>query len=182
LFLRQETGEMVAENDNNAPQVVGIKFNSIVSRVWRLTEPLCLGEGLELVHIEYQREPAGRTLRIYLDKPGGVTLDDCVNISRQLGDLLDVGLETELSYRMEVSSPGLDRPLGKLGDFERFRGCRAKIRTARPIDGRKNFTGILEGIDGESIMLLVDREIMSIALADIAKAHLINYNGESPCL
>jgi ribosome maturation factor RimP len=182
LFLRQEAGEMIPEGDINIPQVVGITSNSIVLRVWRLAEPLCLGEGLELVHIEYQREPEGRTLRIYLDKPGGVTLDDCVNISRQLGDILDVGLETELSYRMEVSSPGLDRPLGKLGDFERFRGCRAKIRTVRSIDGRKNFTGTLEGVDGESIRLLVDHRSMSIALVDIAKAHLINYNGESPCL
>lgn len=173
---------MVSENDINTSQVIGMTSNSIVSQVWRLAEPLCLGEGLELVHIEYQREPAGRTLRIYLDKPGGVTLDDCVNVSRQLGDILDVGLETELSYRMEISSPGLDRPLGKLGDFERFRGCRAKIRTARPIDGRKNFTGTLEGIEGESVLLLVDHRTMRIALADIAKAHLINYNGESPCL
>ncbi|RJQ86516.1 MAG: ribosome maturation factor RimP [Desulfobacteraceae bacterium] len=156
--------------------------NPMVMRVWQLAEPLCLGEGLELVHVEYQREPGGRTLRIYLDKPGGVSLDDCVNISRQLSDLLDVGLETEFSYRMEVSSPGAERPLGKLGDFERFRGCRAKIRTAQPIDGRKNFTGTLEGIVGPAVLLTVDKGTISITLADIAKAHLIHYNGENPCL
>jgi ribosome maturation factor RimP len=97
----------------------------MVAKVWRLAEPLCLSEGLELVHVEYQREPAGRTLRIYLDKPGGVTLDDCVNISRQLSDLLDVGLETEAPYRMEVSSPGIQRPLGRL---ERFRTVQRQPR------------------------------------------------------
>lgn len=173
---------MVANSEPNRPQVVGMTSNPMVERVWRLAEPLCLGEGIELVHVEYQREPGGRTLRIYLDKPGGVTLDDCVNISRQLGDILDVGLETELSYRMEVSSPGVDRPVGKLGDFERFRGCRAKIRTARPVDGRKNFTGTLEGIDGQSVLLMIEHRTISFALTDIAKAHLINYNGENPCL
>jgi ribosome maturation factor RimP len=111
-----------------------------------------------------------------------VTLADCVDVSRQLGDILDVGLETELSYRMEVSSPGVQRPLGKLADFERFRGCRAKVRIAQAIEGRKNFTGILEGVSELSILLLVDNQTIRIAFADIVKAHLINHNGENPCL
>jgi ribosome maturation factor RimP len=129
---------------------------------------------MELVHVEYQREPAGRTLRIYLDKPGGVTLDDCANISRQLSDLLDVGLETEASYRMEVSSPGVQRPLGRLGDFERFKGSRAKVRTSQALEGRKNFTGTLQGLSGLSVLLWVDNQTLSIAFTDIVKAHLIH--------
>jgi ribosome maturation factor RimP len=161
------------EGQTNTPPVVGATFNSMVARVWQLAEPLCLAEGLELVHVEFQREPGGRTLRIYLDKPGGVTLDDCVDISRQLGDILDVGLESESSYRMEVSSPGVQRPLGKLGDFERFRGHKAKIRIVEPIEGRKNFTGTLEGVDGQTVLLMIDRHTMRIALEDIAKAHLV---------
>lgn len=164
---------MAVENEIQIPQVVGMAANPMVAKVWHLAEPLCLSEGLELVHVEYRREPAGRTLRLYLDKPGGVTLDDCVNVSRQLGDLLDVGLETEVSYRMEVSSPGAQRPLGRLGDFERFKGSRAKVRTAQAILGRKNFTGTLQGISGMSVLLLVDNQSMSIAFTDIVKAHLI---------
>ncbi|MBI5063739.1 MAG: ribosome maturation factor RimP [Desulfatitalea sp.] len=164
---------MVAESETGLPQVIGMAANPMVAKVWRLAEPLCLSEGLEPVHVEYQREPAGRTLRIYLDKPGGVTLDDCVNISRQLGDLLDVGLETEASYRMEVSSPGIQRPLGRLGDFERFKGRRAKVRTAQALEGRKNFTGTLQGLSGLSVLLMVDNQTLSIAFTDIVKAHLI---------
>lgn len=165
---------MTDEHDEGVPPVVGSAGNPMVPRVWQLAEPLCLGEGMELVHVEYRREPAGRTLRIYLDKPGGVTLDDCVAISRQLGDILDVGLETELSYRMEVSSPGVQRPLGRLDDFERFRGRRAKVRTSRPIQGRKNFTGTLEGVAESSVRLMVSNQTMDIAFTDIVKAHLIN--------
>jgi len=165
---------MAAESEIDIPQVIGMTANPMVAKVWRLAEPLCLSEGLELVHVEYRRESAGRTLRIYLDKPGGVTLDDCVNVSRQLGDLLDVGLETEASYRMEVSSPGTQRPLGRLGDFERFKGSRAKVRTAQALLGRKNFTGTLQGLDGPSVLLWVDNnQTLSIAFTDIVKAHLI---------
>lgn len=154
--------------------VVGSTANPMVARVWQLAEPLCLGEGMELVHVEYQREPGGRVLRIYLDKPGGVTLDDCVNVSRQLGDILDVGLDMELAYRMEVSSPGVKRPLGKLSDFERFQGHRVKVRTCQPIKGQRNFTGTLEGIDDLSVRLTVGSQTMDIAFTDIVKAHLIN--------
>jgi ribosome maturation factor RimP len=165
---------MEAQDKVEVPTVVGVAANPMVGRVWRLAEPLCLGEGMELVHVEYQREPAGRTLRIYLDKPGGVTLDDCVNISRQLGDLLDVGLDTELAYRLEVSSPGSQRPLGRLSDFERFQGRRIKVRTAQPIEGRKNFTGTLEGVQNLFVRLVVSGQAMDIAFTDIVKAHLIN--------
>lgn len=165
---------MTEEVKDSLPPVVGSASNPVVGRVWQLAEPLCLGEGMELVHVEFQREPAGRTLRIYIDKPGGVMLDDCVNISRQLGDILDVGLDMELAYRMEVSSPGVQRPLGRLSDFERFQGHRVKVRTSQPIQGRKNFTGTLEGIEGLYVRLVVGGQRMDIAFTDIVKAHLIN--------
>ena len=159
--------------------VVGLSANPVIGQVWRLAEPLCRAENLELVHVEYQREQSGRTLRLYLDKPGGITLDDCAEISRQLGDILDVGLESLPPYRLEVSSPGLERPLGRLSDFERFKGCRAKVRTNRPLNGQKNFTGTLNGVSGLDVQLTLDRGSVAIALADIAKAHLINFNGET---
>lgn len=172
---------MVVAEKEETHHVVGMAANPIVGTVWRLAEPLCRSEGMELVHVAYHREPGGRILRVYLDKPGGVTLDDCANISRQLSDLLDVGLETEAAYRLEVSSPGEQRPLGKLEDFERFRGSRAKVRSGQPIEGRKNFTGILEGCDGTNILLALDKKTVSIVFADIIKAHLFNYDGENPC-
>ena len=163
-------------------EIVGLAANPILGRVWRLAEPLCRAEGVELVQVEYQREHGGLTLRLYLDKPGGVTLDDCADISRQLGDLLDVSLELTTPYRLEVSSPGLQRPLGKLSDFERFKGYPAKVRTTRPLNGQKNFSGILNGVSGLEVQLTLDKGPVTIALSDIAKAHLINYNGETACL
>lgn len=169
-----------AEKENL--MVVGITSHPVLEKVWRLAEPLCGAEGVELVQVEYQREHGGLTLRLYLDKPGGITLDDCANISRQLGDILDVGLETQAPYRLEVSSPGFQRPLGKLSDFERFKGCRAKVRTSRLLDGRKNFTGTLNGVSEDNVQLNLDKKAISIALADIVKAYLINFNGETECL
>jgi ribosome maturation factor RimP len=163
-------------------QIVGLAATPVLGQVWRLAAPLCQAEGVELVQVEYQREHGGLILRLYLDKPGGITLDDCADLSRQLGDLLDVGLDLPASYRLEVSSPGLQRPLGKLSDFERFKGCRVKVRTTRPLNGQKNFSGVLNGVSGLDVQLTLDKGLMTIALSNIAKAHLINYNGETACL
>src|SRR6056297_3921375 len=77
----------------------------IVSRVWVLADPLCAAEGTDLIHIEYQREAGGRILRLYIEKPGGVSLDDCTAISRQLSDILDIKLSAQAPYTLEVSSP-----------------------------------------------------------------------------
>ena len=151
---------------------------ALVHTVNRLADPLCRAEGMELVHVEYQREPGGLTLRIYLDKPGGVTLGDCADISRQLSDILDLHLQDTAPYRLEVSSPGIDRPVGKLEDFMRFRGYRAKIRMATPVNGRKNFTGVLAGVVGETIQLALHDETVSLNIKEIIRTRLINYNGE----
>lgn len=151
---------------------------ALVATVTRLAEPLCNVEGLELVHVEYQREPGGVTLRFFIDKPGGVTLDDCVAISRQMEDILDVHLQDVPPYRLEVSSPGIDRPVGKLEDFIRFEGQQAKIRVSTAVNGRKNFTGMLSGVIGEMIQLQVDKETISLDHKHITRARLINYNGE----
>ena len=106
---------------------------------------MCDAEGLALVHVEYRREAGGRILRIYIDKAGGVQLDDCVAVSRQLGDLLDVYLDEIGLYNLEVSSPGSDRPMVRETDFERFKGCEAKIRTHHLIDGRKKLYRCFNG-------------------------------------
>ena len=99
------------------------------------------------MHLEYRRESGGVILRIYIDKPGGVTLDNCTSVSRQLDDLLDIHFEELPPYTLEVSSPGIDRPLVKKGDYEKFKGKTAKIKTKTPVNGQKNFTGVLSGIE-----------------------------------
>ena len=147
--------------------------DKIISQVWDLIEPLCEAEGMELVQVEYQREAGGRTLRLFIDKTGGVTLDDCVYISRQSGDLLDVFIEETGPYRLEVSSPGTNRPLVKQFDYQRFKGRRAKIRTAQPIDGQKNFKGVLAGTAEGLVKLSVAGTTIAIPFMEIAKAHLV---------
>ncbi|UCE54491.1 MAG: ribosome maturation factor RimP [Desulfobacterales bacterium] len=151
---------------------------SIIAQAAALAEPVCDSEGIELVHIEYQREPGGWILRLYIDKPGGVTLDDCVNVSHQMNDLLDVYLDDIAPYNLEVTSPGLDRPLAKRQDFEKFKGNLVKIKTVRPFDGQKNFSGVLMGISGEQVKLMVGEETVNISLNDISKARLVNFSGE----
>jgi len=153
-----------------------------ISMVGELAETLCDSLNLEFVHVEFQREPRGRILRVYIDKPGGAGLDDCVRVSRQLGDLLDVYLDAEVTYDLEVSTPGSERPLGKASDFDRFKGKIVKIRTRKPIDGQKNFTGKLLGIT-EGIVSLGKQDItVAIPHQEIAKARLVDNYGENECL
>ena len=144
----------------------------VIKQIWSLAEPLCQSEGLELVQVEYQRESAGRILRLYVDKPGGIKLDDCVGVSRQMSDILDVNLADVGPYSLEVTSPGPERPLAKKRDFAKFKGKQAKIKTYQPLNGRKNFNGVLLGISDDVVSLQVDEKIITIAYADISKARL----------
>ena len=154
----------------------------VVALVTRIAEPLCGAEGIELVHVEHQRETAGWVLRLYIDRPGGVTLEDCMLISRQLSDELDVAIEDIGPYHLEVSSPGVDRPLGKIQDYERFRGHMARIKTADALAGKKSFKGILSGLTDGSVALLVGDKKIAIPFGEIIRARLVNYNGENRCL
>jgi ribosome maturation factor RimP len=153
----------------------------IIEKIRELSDSLCESEGMELVHVECQRETGGRIIRIYIDKPGGVTLNDCTHISRQLSDILDVNLDTSWAYNLEVSSPGTDRPLGKPNDYNRFRGKVAKIRTSVPREGQKNFTGRLLGFFEGTVKLDVNSKTVAIPYGEITKARLFNYNGENGC-
>jgi ribosome maturation factor RimP len=154
----------------------------VAAQVWSLAEPVCTAEGLELVHVVFRREAGGRILRLYIDKPNGVTLEDCAAISRQIGDVLDVNLGVLDTYSLEVSSPGPERPLGRPEDYERFKGAPAKIRTMRALKGQKNFTGILGGLAEEAVLLRIKEQTLAIPLADISMARLVNTNGENSCL
>jgi ribosome maturation factor RimP len=150
--------------------------------VWELAEPICTVEGMELVHVEFQWETGGRVLRLYVDKPGGIMLDDCSAVSSQLGDILDLKLDIDDPYTLEISSPGLNRPVSKLSDFEKFKGKLAKIKIARPINGQKNFKGILAGVNGSDIQLKTETDMVVIPYQDIIKTRLVIYDGDNKCL
>ena len=144
----------------------------IVEQVRTLAKPVCESEGMELIHVEFQRESSGRILRLYIDKPDGINLDDCVVISRQMGDIIDVNLEDIGPFNLEVTSPGPSRPLGSKEDFEKFKGNQVKIKTNRSINGQKNFKGILLGISGGRVNLQLGEQILAIPDQDILKARL----------
>ncbi|MBF0200115.1 MAG: ribosome maturation factor RimP [Desulfamplus sp.] len=153
----------------------------IIDAVKGVAEPLCLSENMEFVHAEYLVDGGGPVLRIYLDKPGGIGIDDCVYMNRQLGDLLDIELQDIGSYRLEISSPGPRRPLTKPLDFERFRGESARVEIMAPSDTRKRFTGVIDGVEGDSVTLLVDGQAVMIKFDQIKRARLSGAHGEKTC-
>jgi len=125
--------------------------------------------GYELV--DFESVNGGQTLRIYIDKGDLITIEDCTKVSNHVNNVLSV--ETDYDYeRLEVSSPGLDRVIKKLNDFDRFKGEKIKIKTRFAIENRKNFKGILSGTKSESIMIEVDNESFLIEFDNIDKARL----------
>ncbi|MDM8536134.1 ribosome maturation factor RimP [Desulfobacterales bacterium HSG17] len=176
-----KSGHGSKKNDKEDRSFSPVKEKELLGIVADLAEPLCETEGLELVHIEFQREAQGRILRLYIDKPGGVKLDDCVCISRQLSDLLDVSIEQDIAYSLEVSSPGLDRPLGKESDYEMFKGRIVMIKTSQPVEGKNKYQGTLLGISDRVVSILVNDKTVLIPHDLINRARLVNNNGENRC-
>ncbi len=145
----------------------------VVETVRALAEPIATDLGMEVVDVEFRREGGGWVLRLYLDKPGGVTLDDCAAMSQELSAVLDVEDPIEHPYHLEVSSPGATRPLKTDRDFERFRGRRVRVSTYEKIGDRKTFVGKLVGHAADSIE--VEEETIgrvSIPRAAVARANL----------
>ena len=135
--------------------------------------PIIQEHQFELVDVEYVKEGSSWYLRAYIDKPGGITVDDCEAVSRRLSDLLDQEDFIEDAYILEVSSPGLGRPLKKDKDFARSIGEEVEIRTFRAIEHEKEFTGILRDYDKEKLVVeLEDNEIMEFARDNIALVRL----------
>lgn len=150
-----------------------MKPEGIEERIGALVAPVAVSLGLELVDVEFTSEHGRRVLRIYIDKPGGVTVDDCERVSKELGTILDVDDPIPQSYNLEVSSPGLDRPLKTEKDFTRFTGKRARIKTREPIDGRRNFKAVIESAGGGEIKVTdFDGKVFMIAISNIDKAKL----------
>ena len=146
---------------------------SIAARVQELAERVAIDHGLELVHAEVAGPENKPIVRIFIDKPHGVTHGDCSEVSNQLGTILDVEDFIHAPYTLEVSSPGLERGLYKRADYERFTGSNVKMKTRQPIDGQRNFRGRLLGLDGDDV-LVEDRTSgqVRVPLDVITKANL----------
>ena len=146
---------------------------SVAERVRQLAEQAAIDHGVELVHAEVAGPDNRPVVRVFIDKPGGVTHDDCSDVSEQLGTVLDVEDFIHAAYTLEVSSPGLERGLYKRADFERYAGSNAKMKTRQPIDGQRNFRGRLLGLDGDDV-LFEDRTNgqVRVPLDVITKANL----------
>ena len=126
--------------------------------------------GYELVDLEVSNR--GKLLRLFIDKPEGITIDDCVLVSNQLGNVLAV--ENDIDYdRLEVSSPGLDRILKKESDFLRFVDSKASIKVRMPIEGRKNFVGVLKGFADGNVLIELEGALFNISLINVDKARLV---------
>ena len=148
--------------------------NSLEARINSLAEQVAAVMGMEVVLTEIKGGGSRSVVRVFIDRPGGVTLDDCERFSKRLSVTLDVEDWIPSSYVLEVSSPGLDRLLVKEQDFRRFQGRRAKVRMRVPLQGQKVFSGRILGAAGAMILLELEagRQI-EFALADIEKANLV---------
>lgn len=145
--------------------------------------PVCRAHRVDLVDARLQREPGGQVLRVIIERTGadptavggGVSLEDCKQVSRDLSEALEVHEDVVPAgkYRLEVTSPGLDRPLIRLSDFERFAGHEVKLQTQRPLDGRRRFRGPLLGVSGEKVRLEQDGAEVEVPYEDITKANIV---------
>jgi ribosome maturation factor RimP len=144
-----------------------------LTRVWQLAAPLAEGEGMEIVDIDFRHEGSrgGRVLRLYLDKEGGPNMDDLSRVSRQLSELLDAQDTIDGAYTLEVSSPGINRPLKKPAHFARFVGKRIRVRTRDLIDGRRSFLGILGQVVEDSVILTQEGKHYQIPFSMIEKSN-----------
>ncbi len=145
---------------------------AVVERIWDLTTPVITAEGMELVEVEYRRESQGWVLRLFVDRDGGVSVEDCAAVSRVVGDLLDVADPIHGPYHLEVSSPGLDRPLRRWEHFANQIGKVVAVRTRLPIGSRKNFKGILLAADPQGIRVDCDGTPYDIPLDAVERARL----------
>lgn len=164
---------------------MALRKNDVSSALVELAGPICAAHGLELVDVRVLGEPGGSVVRVIIDREGGaspapevegsgVTLSDCTAISRDLSTSLDVHDELMPGqYRLEVSSPGVERPLVKLADFERFAGREVKVQTRQRVGDRKRFHGVLVGIDGETVRIEQDGEMVELPHSEISRANLV---------
>ncbi len=151
------------------------------THLWELFEPVINGMGFDLIEIEHFPNPKHGVLRLYIDAPydaqapenKGVVIEDCSAVSRQISALIDVEEPINGKFNLEVSSPGLDRPLRRLQDFQRFVGSIVKLKTVMPMDGQRNFKGRLLQASEESVQIETDEEEISFPMSAIDKARIV---------
>lgn len=143
------------------------------ANVEAIVEPVVTSLGYELVGTEFLTQGRSGLLRVYIDTEDGITLDDCQRVSHQLSGVLDVEDVIKSQYQLEVSSPGLDRPLFKMEHFERFTGHKAKLKLRVPIDGQRKFRGTLHGVKDGNVILEIENGEIALPLSAIDKANLI---------
>jgi ribosome maturation factor RimP len=151
--------------------------------LWLLAEPYVRDAGFDLIEVQYGREQRGMVLRLFIDRPeggsdksemtGGINVDDCERVSRDVSAALDVADKISQAYQLEVSSPGLDRPLRRERDFARFVGESARIRLTEGVEGRRNFTGTIRGARDGRVEIACDGRSYELPIDDITRANLI---------
>ncbi len=137
-----------------------------------LVLPVLTNIGYQLVACEFVQESGRWILRFYIDKEGGVTVGDCSRVSHAIEDLIAAEDVVPVRYDLEVSSPGVYRPLTRREDYERFLGERVRVRTLHPVDGRSHFAGVLAGLEGDEVVILIDGERYRVPLTAIRRAKL----------
>lgn len=148
-------------------------IQSITKQIADLAEPVLEDIGFELVDVEFLSEHGRSVLRLYIDKDGGVTIDDCAGVSREFGDLIDIKDVIEHEYVLEVSSPGLNRRLKKEKDFVRSIGKNIKIRMNAQVNGCRNFTGYLKDFQDRTIYIETEGGLMILSWPEVNKANLV---------
>lgn len=147
---------------------------AVAEKAREVIQPPIEGAGYELVDVAWKHEPGGWVLRVFVDKPGGITHEDCERVSRELSTVLDVHDPIPHTYSLEVSSPGLERPLVTLEHFRRFIGHKAKIRLKQGVAGRRNYSGLIVAADGDARTFTVEVDGVEHVLphADLDRAQL----------
>ena len=149
-------------------------MQSLTEKIEAAITPSVTGMGFEIVQVKMLDGRSGQTLQIMAERPdGSMSLDDCAAISRQVSAVLDVEDVIQAAYRLEVSSPGIDRPLVKLTDYPKYAGHAAKIETVLPINGRKRFAGTIKAVEGNDVILTVDNKDHALPFGDIQSAKLV---------
>ncbi len=149
------------------------KKRDIRTEIKEIIEPLLEERGYELIEVEYVKEGPRRVLRLYIDHPSGIGLDDCEKVSSFVSDILDERDPIEQSYFLEVSSPGANRPLRKASDYNRFKGREIVIKTFMPVNGQKKFKGTIKGLKDDHVLIEIEKDQeITLPLKNIASARL----------
>lgn len=149
-----------------------MESRELVRRAWAELEPHLIEQGFELVELEFAQQGGRGVLRLFVDRSGGVTIDDCVAVSQLLGPVLDAAEFISDSFVLEVSSPGIDRPVRKPEDFQRFAGEKVVMKSQLPVNGRKKFKGVLLGVKDDAVRVVCDGQEYAIAIENVQRANL----------